>query len=915
MGIQPGANRDEASLDSWLRDGGLLIASSDRAARAGQAAFHRRRRAEGLSAWPAPQVIDWKNFARTAWEEQNSEGLLLLNPAQEQSIWSSIIHSYQNLATALPPSIRRLASMAMEAHDLLCSYAPLLLRDEVRADWDRDAGAFSEWLSAFNQHCRANKFISLSRVPLNLISILREDIYKRPPLRLAGFDRILPVQRELFDAWGSWQILSQAESTPQIQFHSARDTQTELESCAHWCHLQIAANPNIRLLVITQDQSQRRGEIERAFLRFTPPGEPPAFELSLGVPLPQIPFAQSALLLLRWLNGALSETELDWLFSSNLATASNLSATPEESAALQSCMRTLRRYDLQRPQWTLEAFLTADRISSTLPRDWMRRIITAQRSLREAPHTQSPTDWADKIPYLLATANWSGALPQSSADFQAQRRWTQALDIAASLGFDGRRISWLEFLIELEHASEEILFAPQSTDAPIQIAGPAESAGLAADAIWFLGADEESWPAVASTHPFLPLHVQREFAMPHASRLDDWQFASTITSRLLVSAPQIHFSFAQQKEDVESRASRLIAQLAGLPQPLSADLLPPAHNQPIADFVADTSTIPFKAPQLRGGAAVLSSQSQCPFKAFATARLSADSWDAAESGLSARQRGKLLHDVLHSIWSGKRPGIKTHTELAAIENLAAFVRKHAKAAMQSGIPPHIREQMPPLYLELEETRLIHLVTEWLDFEKSRVPFTVEETEANRAVTIAGLTINLRLDRVDRLHDDSHLVIDYKTGSVDPRSWDLPRPDDVQLPLYKLFGVEPLQPSLFDTVGGGPARGGLVFARVRTGDTCFAGRVANPQSNIDPDLKGNNALVKRKLTAQDESEWKTYLEHLTANFIHGRAEVDPRDYPRTCEYCGLQSICRIQEPKNRLRVEEEEEETETNDADE
>ena len=99
--------------------------------------------------------------------------------------------------------------------------------------------------------------------------------------------------------------------------------------------------------------------------------------------------------------------------------------------------------------------------------------------------------------------------------------------------------------------------------------------------------------------------------------------------------------------------------------------------------------------------------------------------------------------------------------------------------------------MPPIYLDLEEIRLVRLVTEWLEFEKARETFTVEQTEAKRTVTIDGLSMNLRLDRVDRLVDGSSLVIDYKTGNVDPRSWDLPRPDDLQLPLYKVFGLDPV----------------------------------------------------------------------------------------------------------------------------
>ena len=33
--------------------------------------------------------------------------------------------------------------MAIEAHDLLCSYAPHFLRRSSPVSWDRDAGAFS----------------------------------------------------------------------------------------------------------------------------------------------------------------------------------------------------------------------------------------------------------------------------------------------------------------------------------------------------------------------------------------------------------------------------------------------------------------------------------------------------------------------------------------------------------------------------------------------------------------------------------------------------------------------------------------------------------------------------------------------------------------------------------------------------
>lgn len=895
MDTQSGATQSGADLDAWLREGGVVVASSDRAARALQAAFHRRRRHEGRAAWPSPAITHWGVFVTQAWQELAPDSRLLLNPAQEQQIWSEIIRSPQHLPTALPASVRRLAAMAMDAHNLLASYAPRYLHHAAREGWDQDAAAFSQWLVAFDQHCRKHLLISRSRVPHELVSLLQKASAQRQPLRIAGFDRILPLQQTLFDAWGPWRRIETAVANSQLKFFSIRDGQSELEACAGWCNRKLQSNPDARLLVVTQDPSRRRGEIERAFLRFNPPG---SFELSLGVPLGEVPLARSALLLLRWLSGSLNENELDWLFASGYA------GRPDECTALQAGMRKLRYRDRQRIEWTLDSLLKE--MSDSASPHWVRRTREAQIALKEAERNKNHVDWADFVPHLLETAGWPGALAQSSADFQALRRWQYALDTAGSLGFSGRRVSWHDFLGDLESIAAETLFTQESADAPIQIVGPAESAGLTADAIWFLGADEDAWPAVAPMHPFLPPHVQRESAMPHSSHALDWEFSSAITTRLIASAPAVHFSFAEQRDDVETRPSRLIRQIAGAPQPLPADLTPLHHKPPLSIEYRDLTSVPFPLPSLKGGAGVLSSQSQCPFKAFAGARLAAQSWDFAESGLSAKQRGQILHDVLHSVWSRKRPGIRTHRDLMDIPDLPAFARTHVKAVLRSKLPPGIEEQMPKMYLDLEETRLIRLVSEWLEFERSRVAFTVEQTEAGCPVTIERLSINLRLDRVDRLHDGSQLVIDYKTGNVDPRSWDLPRPDDVQLPLYKLFGLEPLQPSLFESYGG-PASGGLVFAKVRTGDTRFAGRVASARETLIADLSANSALVKHKLTSQEELDWKQKIVDLVRDFLRGHAEVDPRDYPNTCDRCGLQSVCRIQEPENRARFEQEEQE--------
>lgn len=879
MGVQSAVN-----VDAWLRSGGLVVTASERTARFLTEAFHHARRAEGLTAWPSPNIQDWHSFVRNAWDERSLDGRTALNSLQEHSLWAGIVSAAAPQAARLTGVRNRLASLAMEAHGLLCAYAPQFLKEKARIAWDQDAAAFSAWLADFDATCRAGNLISAARLPHELIAALEADPSTRTPLLLVGFDRILPLQRQLFTAWGDFTEAAPGESAAQIEFHEAPDPGVELAACAFWCKQQFAANPNARLLVITQDAAKRRGEIERAFLLFLSGGEDAAaalnlFEFSLGVPLGQIALARGAGLLLQWLGGAIEEHELDWLLSTG-----QLAASREESLALTAFMRAIRHRNSQRTSWALADFIRQTP-GAILPATWIARVKQAQQRLAEfARRPQSPLVWAELVPRLLEIAGWPGGRPLASAEYQAHRRWQQAVDNCASLGFDGRRIAWNEFLALLDRAVNETLFAPESQDAPILIAGPAESAGLTADAIWFLGASEDAWPSSGATHPLLPLAVQREAAMPHASPRLDWELSAAMTRRLLSSAPLVQFSCAHRSEGADARPSRLIAQLAGPPNPLPHEIIAPPIPEPLTISFVDASRIPFAPGRAPGGAATLTAQSQCPFKAFAATRLGAQQWDPAEAGLTAMERGQLLHEVLHSIWAGPPDGIRTHAELLALPDLPAFAASHARRALLTNMPARARESMPPPYLALEESRLAGLVTEWLHYESARIPFTVLETEQRSDASIVGLQLHLRLDRTDHLIDDSLLVIDYKTGNVSPKDWDLPRPDDVQLPLYASFALHRNSDDI----------GGLVFAKVRPGKTEFAGLVRNAKATLRGDLRGNTNLVKLPLTEEQFHAWKQYIVELAGHFLAGRAEVDPREYPKTCERCGLHALCRIQE---------------------
>lgn len=866
-----------------------MVASSDRAARAILAAYHRARRGEGLSAWPAPDVLSWSTFLQSEWQKRSNDSRLLLNPLQEESIWAEIIQASGHSAALLSGPLHRMASLAIEAHSLLCDYAPRLLESSARRGWQQDAAAFSRWLEEFERRCHANQLISISHIARELTALLRADAESRQPLLLAGFDRSTFTQQNLFDAWGKYTHVVPSTPASILHHYAARDPQSELAACTRWCRHQLESNPHAHILVLTQEIQQRRGEFERAFLREALP-----FEFSLGVPLSSVGITRSAYLLLQWLDGSLLEHEIDWLFSTDPI------GSTQETASLQAHHRALRRRGLERTQWTLDAFLRQLKTPSFLPASWIQRITASQLELHSVARQQkSPHHWAELIPQLLETAGWPGPRTHASIEFQAMQRWQHTVELCASLGFDGRQITWQQFLTELRNALESTLFSPESEDVPVFITSLAESAGLYADAIWVLGVDEDSWPAPGSLHPLLPPAIQREAKMPHAAPQIDHNLAQTITRRIIHSASVSYFSHARQRDGVEKRASSVIAQIVGealqLPQNLTV-----THSQtPLIMSFTDHSLIPLhystaEDETVLGGSTVLTTQSQCPFKAFATTRLNAQRWRAAEMGLTPYVRGQLLHAALHAIWGGPPNGIRTVQELQSISDLISFVASHTQRILAALLPASAREQMPPRYLELEEQRLTHLVTEWLNYEVARLPFTVQETEAETAVTIAGLTLHLRLDRIDKLNDGTLLVIDYKTGPVSPSEWEMPRPEDVQLPLYACFAL-PLESEL----------GGLTFAKIRPSECAFSGSVGDPASTLFPNLRSTSPLVKNALTAEKLIAWREYIEQLVRAFLTGRADVDPRDPQETCQQCGLHTLCRIHEQTGSTETSDEE----------
>jgi hypothetical protein len=186
------------------------------------------------------------------------------------------------------------------------------------------------------------------------------------------------------------------------------------------------------------------------------------------------------------------------------------------------------------------------------------------------------------------------------------------------------------------------------------------------------------------------------------------------------------------------------------------------------------------------------------------------------------------------------------------------------------------------YGELERARLVRLAGEWLAVERGRAAFSIASLEEKRPMTFGGVTVNAKLDRMDRLAAGGHAIIDYKTGECKTASWMGKRPQEPQLPMYAL--------------GGGEEVVAVAFGVVKTGEARFRGISREPDLlpkvvTIDKDYAGkrNGYRDWGALVAQ----WRVELESIGRGFAGGDARVDPKDAD-TCKNCDQPMLCRIAE---------------------
>lgn len=918
---------DDRELFLRLKSGHQLITGNSRLTRVLTAKYSQWRIAEGDRQWQSPKVRSWGQWLDECWQSAGLLGIAgcdraVPNQRQLNILWESSLKTSAVKHNLLHPE--SLASQLRDTRKLVREWQIDLDDPAWLGDDNENQSAFKQWNRAFEETCNTGNWTPPEDRAARLNpAIANGQLPVAGPIDLLGFDELNPQQAELLNGMRARGVqLCQLSISPRkgdARLWKSTDSKNELQIMARWVRKQFESNPQESIAIVVPDLPTRRQEVERNLQEILVPDDataelPRPWNISMGTPLARVPMIEAAFDLLNLLDDRFEITDVGRVLSSPWLSGSVVERNSR--ALLEKCLRDKhpRQLKLSDVRYRCAEIKDKNRYGMPLPEEqhapqsWnspqLSTILQQLQKFTRSHHGSMPASrWAESFDHLLSAVGWpfakqpledSGASPPiddahsgtyQSRDWQALQAWRDALGELASLDATDTMPGRSAAIGQLKQICREKIFQPQSPAATIQVLGLYEVNGLRFDHLWVVGLYNDSWPTSARPNPFIPGNLQRQAGMPNSSPQRELEVARVITRRLLRTADNIVFSYPGKVEGEDVSASPLLH----APVPVEERELEFWQGKTWLDVVADAAP-PEIGPLLmpgamiygtaRGGSSILKNQALCPFRAFASNRLGAEGLEIPADGISPSLHGGLLHKVLELFWTET----KTQASLLSLseEACCARVRKHVDTV----VADEYGLKQRPAFCQVEADRIFRLVMDYLQLDIERDPFEVIGFEQEFLPVIEGQSIRLIVDRIDEMESGEKIIIDYKTGRVDPKKWFSERPEDPQMPLYAI------------TASDTPAA--LAFAVIRD-EKCEYKGVASG-AGLLPDLpprdtKANHSLVKAgndmPLTIDN---WRATILRLMSEFLKGDARIDPKSGLKTCQqsYCELQSLCRVGE---------------------
>jgi ATP-dependent helicase/nuclease subunit B len=881
--------RVPSSLLEAAAAGRTVLAPSTELAAALIDAVERSHRQAQRAIWPTPKILDFGTWLRA----QHLERQLLdsslprcLSDAEERELWRRVVLESAASAQFLEPS--GAARAAQRARRAAFEYG--IPRGAISAYGTEETETFEAWRASFESRCRQLRVIAADEL-LGGIAQPTDGEHRAALLTWIESPLWRPVARRWLERHAgaplppesaSWQRRRRAARTLQAATPAA-----ELAALAEWLRASLETESSFRAWVSLRDLAARREDVVDALdaalapQRFSLDESTAAapYAVAGGTALCDHAPVRAALDLLAAAGGSVPFERF-----SALLRAPELQASRSEASAAARLDTMLR--SRAPSEATLRAWMglaeTIARGKALEPPAALARLGAALRVLDKLQGHHRMSRWLSIWIEAFDAGPWSLRARWSSAEFQSGVRFRELLETLALGDRTFESLSRRAAEGILERAARDTQFQIQTGVPPIWVSSQLSDPWLAYDGIWVTGCDESRWPPPVDPIPLIPPRLQRQHGVVSASAEAQLAFAADLQSRWLARAEACVFSCSDPGEGRHVPASPLLAALAeqAAPEPEGAvstsSPSPPLlwlaqHIEaPALEELVDERAPGARTEERTHGVATLRAQSQCPFRGFAETRLDAYALERPTPGFNERERGQVLHDALQGVFTEVQDSRGLQDLLARPEASAERIAGHVRRAVDKQCA---KRDPGERWAERERRRLQGLLERWLALESMRAPFHVERLEEGGDTAFyGGLAYTVRIDRIDRLEDGSRILIDYKTGWVQP-DWRGERPDNPQLPMYALLHRENLV--------------AVCYGRVSAAKCCFV--VESARADILPGVRASR-LEGMASFAELVAAWERRVERLAEEFARGAAEVAPKD--TACRYCRLQGLCRV-----------------------
>ena len=820
-------------------------------------------------AWQSAQVLPWRTWLIDFYERTQFDAPTLLSQEQALLLWEQVVGEEPDIAIQQVSQFTRLAAEAWASKHLwqldFASFDTRSATYEVRL--------FEKWQIKFARRCTELGLVDAYQAASNLLALMQNDHAAAPTQAqdqlLVGYTSVPPLLAKL--APYCWDILHMGETDPNateaIAAHplqSFDNASSELEAAIEWAVQQQTASPDQVVAIALSNPNLMQDAVNEGLRRYQFGHDDKNTQQLLTdinrvarETLSDTKLAQSALRLLG-LGPQISGADATALLLDPYL--GNWQTERGQRALLDREIRSEVR-EISFSTSYFVSLLGRESVALGELHEQFTALLTAREAL---PYQQNLIDWQTQFEQELAGFNWPAGDSLSAEERAARDAWQSALDALVSLSPFTGLCSRRHALHRLNALVQQRVFNPPTAPRGIRIINFEQAALFSADVVAWCGLGQHQWPVPVAINPLLPFAMQRGAGMPGLNPQMDASLALTEFSNSVAATPINRFSFTALVEDVENTPVSLFSALDATQQhdsllnlaqsTLQFDVLEDAHGLALA-----TETV------LRNAVRFFADQAACPFRAYAEHRLASETIEEPALGLDARRRGELVHLAVASLWDQ----LQTSEKLQAMSD--AELTHLIDNVVSQTVSDYRRESRQlPQYWVLESEHLKRLLNEWLMTERDRLGFEVVETEKKLAAEVANFRFNVRIDRIDRLADGTLAIIDFKTGDDKRKSWDVPRVEQPQLPIYAT------------NLAAGEVSA-IAYAKLRSGECELV------------DLpRGALAKGKQDEAWQDKvTAWRHDLFSAAEQMEQGFAQVDPK-HNDACRYCKQRLFCRIGE---------------------